>query len=148
MLRASPVKGAPNVVGTPRIVGTPVWVVAHGVVLGAVDTEGVEGGVMPLRGVSKLIAGADGFGFSATDGGLRPPPPSSVEPSGIPTGPTVDPGPIDEAKGEDAVADARQVPGALALMPPPSKSAVPDNPVMELPVAASTPVVESLHRPD
>ena len=97
---------------------------------------------MPPRGVSKLIAGADGLGFSATDGGLRPPPPPiSVEPSGIPTGPTDEPAPIDEANGGDAVADAAQVPGAIALMPPPSKSAVPDNPVMELPVAASAPVV-------
>src|SRR5436305_1436086 len=124
------------------MVGTPLWVVGHGVVLGAADTEGVEGGVMPPRGVSKLIAGADGLGFSATDGGLRPPPPPiSVEPSGIPTGPTDEPAPIDEANGGDAVADAAQVPSAIALMPPPSKSAVPDNPVMELPVAASAPVV-------
>ena len=28
------------------MVGTPLWVVGHGVVLGAADTEGVEGGVM------------------------------------------------------------------------------------------------------
>ena len=83
---------------------------------------------MPPRGVSKLIAGADGLGFSATDGGLRPPPPISVEPSGIPTGPTDEPAPIDEAKGGDAVADAAQVPGAIALMPPPSKGEEPDNP--------------------
>src|SRR5262249_18038252 len=123
MLRAKPVKGAPNVVGTPAIVGTPVWVVAHVGVLGAADTDGVEGGVTPLRGVSELVTGADGFGLRATDGGLRPPPPSSVEPSGIPAGPTVDPGPMDEAKGADAVADAAQVVGAVvALMPPPSKS--------------------------
>ena len=141
MPRARPVKGAPKVVGTPWMVGTPVWVVGHGVVLGAADTEGVEGGVMPPRGVSKLIAGADGLGFSATDGGLRPPPPISVEPSGIPTGPTDEPAPIDEAKGGDAVADAAQVPGAIALMPPPSKGEEPDNPVVELPVAASAPVV-------
>jgi hypothetical protein len=116
-------------------------VVTHGIVLGAVDTEGVEGGVMPPRGVSKLTAGADGLGFSATDGGLRPPPPISVEPSGIPTGPTDEPGPIDEAKGADAVADAPQAPGALAVMPPPSKSAPLDNVLLELPVAASAPVV-------
>jgi hypothetical protein len=77
---------------------------------------------MPLRGVSELVTGADGFGLRATDGGLRPPPPSSVEPSGIPAGPTVDPGPMDEAKGADAVADAAQVVGAVALMPPPSKT--------------------------
>ncbi len=138
-LRAKPVKGAPNVVGTPAIVGIPVWVVAHVGVLGAADTDGVEGGVMPLRGVSELVTGADGFGLRATDGGLRPPPPSSVEPSGIPTMPTDDPGPMDEAKGGDAAA---QVPGALALIPPPSKSAALDNPVIELAVPADAPVVK------
>jgi hypothetical protein len=113
--RALPAKGAPNVVGTPAIVGTPVWVAAHVGVLGAADTDGVEGGVMPLSGGSKLITGAERFGFRATDGGLRPPPPTSVEPSGIPAGPTVDPGPMDEAKGGDAVADVAQVVGAVAL---------------------------------
>jgi hypothetical protein len=116
--------------------------VAHGVGLGSVDTEGVEGGVMPLSGVSKLTAGADGLGFSATDGGLRPPPPISVEPSGMPTGPTDEPGPIDEASGADAVADAAQVPATVAVVPPPSNSAVPDDPVMALAVAVSAPVVE------
>src|SRR5262245_9308463 len=96
---------------------------------------------MPPSGGSKLNAGADGFGLSATDGGLRPPPPSSVEPSGIPTGPTVDPGPIDEASGGDAVADAAQVPGAVAPIPPPSKSVVLDSPGTEPPVPADVPVV-------
>src|SRR5262249_38812347 len=140
-LRAKPVKGAPNVVGTPAIVGTPVWVVAHVDVLGAAGRDGVEGGVMPLRGVSALVTGADGFGLRATDGGLRPPPASSVEPSGIPTIPTDDPGPMDEAKGGDAVADAAQAPDALAVMPPPSKSAAPDNPVIELAVPGDAPVI-------
>jgi hypothetical protein len=140
--RALPAKGAPNVVGTPAIVGIPLWVVAHVAVLGAADTDGVEGGVMPLRGGSKLITGAERFGFRATDGGLRPPPPSSVEPSGIPAGPTVDPGPMDEAKGADAVADAAQVVGAVALMPPPSKSVLLDSPLIELAVPADVPVVK------
>jgi hypothetical protein len=140
--RALPAKGAPNVVGTPAIVGIPLWVVVHVAVLGAVDTDGVECGVMPLRGGSKLVTGAERFGFRATDGGLRPPPPSSVEPSGIPTMPTDDPGPMDEAKGGDAVADAAQAPGALAAIPPPSKSAVLDNPVIELAVPADAPVVK------
>jgi len=137
--RALPAKGAPNVVGTPAIVGIPLWVVAHVAVLGAVDTDGVEGGVMPLRGGSKLVTGAERFGFRATDGGLRPPPPSSVEPSGIPTMPTDDPGPMDEAKGGDAAA---QVPGALALIPPPSNSAVLDSPGIEPAAPADAPVVE------
>jgi len=142
-LRARPVNGAPNVVGTPAIVGTPVWVVAHVGVLGGADTDGVEGGVTPLRGVSELVTGADGFGLRATDGGLRPPPPSSVEPSGIPAGPTVDPGPMDEAKGADAVADAAQVVGAVvALMPPPSKSVLLDSPLIGLAVPADVPVVK------
>ena len=139
--RALPAKGAPNVVGTPAIVGIPLWVVAHVAVLGAVDTDGVECGVMPLRGGSKLVTGAERFGFRATDGGLRPPPPSSVEPSGIPAGPTVDPGPMDEAKGGDAVADAAQAPGALAAIPPPSKSVLLDSPLIELAVPADAPVI-------
>jgi hypothetical protein len=140
-LRARPANGAPNVVGTPWAVGTPVWNIAHGVALGEVerDADGSEGVVVP-RGGSEFITGADGFGLRATDGGLRPPPPSSVEPRGIPTMPTDDPGPIDEAKGADAVADAVQVPGAVALMPPPSKSAVPDSPGIELPIPADAPV--------
>jgi hypothetical protein len=117
-------------------------VLAHVGVLGAADTDGVEGGVMPLRGVSELITGAEEFGLKATDGGLRPPPPSSVEPSGIPAGPTVDRGPIDEAIGGDAVADVAQVPCALAVMPPPSKSAVLDSPGIKLPMPADAPAVE------
>jgi hypothetical protein len=92
-------------------------------------------------GGSKLITGAEEFGLRATDGGLRPPPPSSVEPSGIPTMPTDDPGPIDEASGGDAVADAPQVPGAVAIMPPPSNSAVLDSPGTELPIPADAPVI-------
>src|SRR5262249_19958852 len=86
-LRARLVKGAPNVVGTPAIVGTPVWVVAYVGVLGGADTDGVEGGGTPLRGVSELVTAADGFGLRATDGGLRPPPPGSVARSGIPARP-------------------------------------------------------------
>jgi len=119
-----PVLGAPNVVGVPVIVGAPFWMYGHVGVLSA-EIDGVEGGVIPLRGVSKLTAGANGLGLSATDGGLRPPPPISVEPSGMPTGPTDEPGPIDEASGTDAVADAAHGPGAVAVMPPPSKSALP-----------------------
>jgi hypothetical protein len=139
--RIEPVKGAPNVVGIPWIVGVPVCVVGHGGVLWDVERDGLEGGALPSAG-SELITGADGFGLSATDGGLRPPPPSSVEPSGIPTGPTVDPGPIDEASGGDAVADAAQVSDAVAVIPPPSKSAVLDSPTTELPMPADAPAVE------
>jgi hypothetical protein len=104
---------------------------------------GVESGADELESVGKgvnVMAGADAFGLKATDGGLKPPPPSSVEPSGIPTIPTEDPGPIDEASSGDAVADAAQAPGALAAIPPPSKGAVPDVPVTEPPVPADAPV--------
>src|SRR6516165_3423732 len=129
-----------NVVGTPAIVGIPAWVVAHVAVLGDVarGADGLESGLVP-RGVSELVTGADGFGLSATDGGLTPPLPSSVEPSGIPAGPTDEPGPIDEASGGDAV--AAQTPGALAAIPPPSKSAGPDSPGIELAMPADAPVI-------
>src|SRR6516162_1526201 len=135
MLRAKPVKGAPNVVGTPSIVGIPAWVVAHMAVLGDVarGADGLESGLVP-RG---LVTGADGCGLSATDGGLTPPLPSSIEPSGIPAGPTDEPGPIDEAAGADAVADAAQAPGALAAIPPPSKSAGLDISGIELAMPAA-----------
>jgi hypothetical protein len=68
-----------------------------------------------------------------------PPLPSSVEPSGIPAGPTDEPGPIGEASGGDAV--AAQAPGALAAIPPPSKSAGPDSPGIELAMPADAPVI-------
>src|SRR5262245_10156515 len=149
MLRAKPAKGAPNVVGTPAIVGTPLWVVAHVAVLGDVArgaADGLESGLVP-RGVSEPITGADGLGLRATDGGLMPPLPSSIEPSGIPAGPTDEPGPIDEARGRDAGADAAQAPGALAAIPPPSKSAGPDSPGIELAMPADAPVI-GLPMPD
>jgi hypothetical protein len=138
-LRATPAKGDPNVVGNPVIVGTPVWVVGHGAVLWVVES-GADGLESVGKGVS-VMAGADAFGLRATDGGLKPPPPSSVEPSGIPTMPTDDPGPIDEARGGDAVADAAQGPGALAAIPPPSNGgAVPDVPGTDPPMPADAPV--------
>jgi hypothetical protein len=136
--RARPTKGNPNVVGIPVIVGTPVWVVGQGAALCGVES-GADGLESVGRGVS-VRAGADPFGLRATDGGLKPPPPSSIEPSGIPTMPTDDPGPIDEAMGGDAVADAAQAPGALAAIPPPSKGAEPDVPVTEPPMPADAPV--------
>jgi len=142
MLRAMPVKGDPNVVGTPSAIGTPVWVTGHGATLGEIETTVDELEAVVVRGVNELTAGADGSGLKATDGGLRPPPPSSVEPSGIPTMPTEDPGPMDPAIGGNAVADATQVPGALVAIPPPSKSIMPDSPGIELPAPADAPVVK------
>jgi hypothetical protein len=144
---AMAVEGAPNVVDTPAIVGRPVRVVGHGggVLCGVKrDNDELEGWAV-LSEPSELIKGAEAFGLSATDGGLRPPPPSSVEPSGIPTMPTDDPGPIDEAIGGIAVADAAQAPGAVPPIPPPSKSALPmaaDPPVTELPIPVGATVIE------
>jgi hypothetical protein len=97
---------------------------------------------MPLSSAGPVIAGAEKLGLSATDGGLRPPPPSSVEPSGIPAGPTSEPGPIEEASGGDALADAAQTPCGLAVIPPPSNSTLPDSPSVELAMPA-VPVAEA-----
>ena len=108
------------------------------------DNDGLEGWAV-LRELSELKKGAEAFGLRATDGGLRPPPPSSVEPSGIPTMPTDDPGPIDEAIGGDAVADAAQAPDAVPIIPPPSKTALPraaDPPAAELPMVLGATVIE------
>src|SRR5262249_56861464 len=114
------VLGAPNVVGVPVIVGTPFWAYGHVGVLCGVES-GADGSESVGKGVT-VRARADAFGLRATDGGLlKPPPPSSLAPSGIPTIPTDDPGPIDEASGGDAVADAAQPPDVLPAIPPPSK---------------------------
>jgi hypothetical protein len=134
-LKASPVKGAPKLVGTPAMVGRPVWVVAQAGVLRDVGTGGGGLGSVIAGSAVSIIPETDGFGLSATDGGLRPAPPSSVEPSGIPTVPT-DPGPMDEAIGEDA--GATHIAGALAAVPPPSNS-----PGAALPMPADAGVVEA-----
>jgi hypothetical protein len=81
----------------PEIVGTPVWVVAHCGGLSEVDgvdtdddaEETEDGGA---SGLSMFMTGAEGFGISATEGGLRPALPISVAPMGMPTSPTGDPG--------------------------------------------------------
>jgi hypothetical protein len=135
MAKASPVKGAPNCVVTPRAEGTPVPVVRHGALPADVErgTDGLEGGIA-TRGVM-VIKGASAFGVRATDGGLRPPLPSSVAPSGIPTRPT------DDTEGDeaDAVGPAKgllpieaQVPDAVPVIPPPSNSKVPGVPMLEV----------------
>ena len=59
--------------------------------------------------------------------------------------PTDDPGPIDEAIGGNAVADAAQAPGAVPIIPPPSKTALPmaaDPPAAELPIPVGATVIE------
>ncbi len=92
------------------------------------DNDGLEGWAV-LKEPSELIKGADAFELRATDAGLRPPPPSSVEPSGIPTMPTDDPGPIDEAIGGITL--------PMAADPPATELPIPVGAtVIELPMAA------------
>jgi hypothetical protein len=125
---ALPVKGAPNGVVTPLIEGTPVPnpIGEHGAVVADVESgsDGLEG-VVAMRGVS-VMRFANGFGARATDGGLRPATPTSVDPIGIPTLPTGDPAAIpvgDEADGIPAngvLALPAQVPDPGPDVPPPS----------------------------
>jgi hypothetical protein len=101
------------------------------------------------RGVN-VIRGANGLVVRATDGGLRPPLPSSVEPSGIPTRPTEDPEPIPPPDEADATGPAKellpiaaQAPDAVPAMPPPSKTEVePDIPAVDVAVPEDVPVIE------
>jgi hypothetical protein len=147
--RRVPLKGTPNVEDLPVIEGTPVPVVEHGTVL-----PDVEGGANVLRvgfttsGVS-VMRGAAGFGARATDGGLRPPTPISVEPNGIPTGPTDDDDPIPVGDEADAVppdgvlALPAQAPEPLPDMPPPSNIVVePELPAVDIPVSKEFPGIE------
>ena len=103
-------------------------VVWHGAVLVEAGADELEGGIT-ISGV-RLVSGANGFVVGAPSGGLRPPTAISVEPNGIPTPPTdgADPIPVpDEATGAGPAEEpppAAQVPEAVPLMPPPSKSAV------------------------
>jgi hypothetical protein len=150
--RKRPTDGDPNVVGTPEIVGIPLSVVMHGGGLSEVDgvddAEELEDG--GASGLSVLMTGAEGFGISATEGGLSPALPISVAPMGMPTGPTGDPGvdvpaaaavppPPIEAQGPDALAVVpppatpapMPPPPVLAPIPPPSNAAP-----LEVPVAA------------
>jgi hypothetical protein len=154
--RKWPTDGDPNVVGTPEIVGTPLSVGVHGGGLSEVDgvddAEELEDG--GASGLSVLIIGAEGFGISATEGGLSPALPISVAPMGRPTGPTGDPGdavpavaaaalPI-EAHGPDVLAVVpppatpapMPPPPGLAPMPPPSNVVLPEAPVVALVTAA------------
>jgi hypothetical protein len=154
--RKWPTDGDPNVVGTPEIVGTPLSVGVHGGGLSEVDdvddAEELEDG--GASGLSTFMIGAEGFGISATEGGLRPALPISVAPMGMPIGPTGDPG-VDVpavaapalplgAQGPDALAVVpppatpapMPPPPALAPMPPPSNVALPEAPVVALVTAA------------
>jgi hypothetical protein len=107
------------------------------------DIAGVDG-TAPI-GHGAVETGAEGLRVKASGGGLRPPLPNSVEPSGTPTRAT---GP-DEAipVGDEAEAAGRakappaegQVPDAVPATPPPSKV---DMPVLDTPVPESVPVPE------
>jgi hypothetical protein len=125
-----------------------VPVVWHGVVLPDVE-KGVDGLGITTRGVN-VIRGANGLGVRATDGGLRPPLPSSVAPSGIPTRPTDDTEPIPPLDEADAAGPAKellpiepQAPDAVPVMPPPSNTDVSaDIPAVDVPVPDVVPLVE------
>jgi hypothetical protein len=81
------------------------------------------------RGVN-VIRDDNGLVVSATDGGLRPPPPSSVEPSGIPARPTDDAEPIpppdeaDAGPAKELLPVKPQAPDAVPVIPPPSNGDV------------------------
>ena len=133
MPRKRPTDGDPNVVGTPEIVGTPLSVGVHGGGLSEVDgvddAEELEDG--GASGLSVLIIGAEGFGISATEGGLSPALPISVAPMGRPTGPTGDPGDAVPAVAAAALPIGAHGPDALAVVPPPA-TPVPMPPPPEL----------------
>jgi hypothetical protein len=106
------------------------------------------------RGVN-VIRGADGLGVRRLGRGLRPPTPSSVEPIGIPTLPTDDTEPIPVGNEVDAAGPAKelpalaaQAPDALPAIPPPSKVARLDAPVIELPMPEDAPVGEAARPKD
>jgi hypothetical protein len=123
-----------------------VPVVWHGAVLpnGEGGAAELDGG-LTTSGVS-VIRGVNGFGARATDGGLRPPTPISVEPNGIPTRPTddVDPIPIgDEGDAIPAIgvpALPAQGPAPPTDRPPPSNIEVePELPAVGIPVSKELP---------
>jgi hypothetical protein len=122
--RKWPTDGDPNVVGTPEIVGTPLSVGVHGGGLSEVDgvddaEELEDGGASGLV----LMIGAEGFGISATEGGLRPALPISVAPIGMPIGPTGDPGDAVPTVAAPALPIGAHGPNALAVVPPPATPA-------------------------
>jgi hypothetical protein len=108
------------------------------------DIEFVEHGTVLPNGVT----GAVGLRVRATDGGLRPPAPSSVEPSGTPTRPTDGAEPIPVGEEAEAAGPAEElvvahVPDAFPTRPPPSKTEFePDVLALDVPVFEDVPVVE------
>jgi hypothetical protein len=124
----------------PEVVGIPVVEVVPMVPeIPVVEVVPVRQGVVP-----SVETGADVLGLRATDGGLRPPAPSSVDPNGIPIRATDDAEPIPVGDEADVAGPAKellpvavQVPDAVPAMPPPSKVDIPvpvDVPAIEVPV--------------
>src|SRR5262249_17912332 len=145
----SPANGDPNVVGTPETVGTPLPVVVHGGGLSEVDGVGSDGDAKESEdsgasGLSVPMTGAEGFGISATEGGLRPAPPIWVAPKGMPTGPTGDPGVAVPAVAAPLLPIGAQGPDRLAIVPllaelaptPPALAPMPPPSILEPPVVA------------
>jgi hypothetical protein len=104
--------------------------------------------------VLKVELGAEGFRVGRVGRGLRPPAPSSVEPSGIPLRPTFAADPIvgDEAEAagfpSELPAVVAHVPDAVPAMPPPSNTYVDaELPAAEVPVPYEVPDIE-LPMPD
>src|SRR5712672_4304166 len=106
----------------------------------------VEHGIVLPNGET----GAVGLGVRTAFGGLRPPAPSSVEPSGILSRPTDDAEPIPVGEEADAAGPASElllvaahVPDAVPTVPPPSKTEVePDVPALDISVPDVVPLVE------
>jgi hypothetical protein len=120
-----------------------VLVSGHGTVLPSNEIEADRFGIT-TRGVN-VIRGADGLAVRATEGGLRPPTPNSVEPIGMPILPTDGMDPVNnevEAPGPAIEPVAAQVPDAFpVIMPPPSKTVfvVLDIAVIEPPAPSDAP---------
>ena len=95
-----------------------------------IEVTAVVGQGVPCVKVGAVSDGAIGLRLGIVGIGLRPPTPSSVEPSGTPIRPTPDGDDI--VLGDDDAADPiipAQVPDAVAAMPPASKSAVVAEPI-------------------
>jgi hypothetical protein len=86
-----------------------------------------------------VVVGTDVLGVMGMGGGLSPPAPSSLEPSGIPTRATDDPVPMPLGDEADPAGPAKEppaatphVPEAVPVIPPPSNTgALADTPVLD-----------------
>jgi len=113
------------------------------------DIPVVEGAPVG-QGSPDVETGAVGLTVKTSGGGLSPPTPNSVEPSGTPTRATGDPNPIpvgDEADeagpAVEPPATPMQVPDALPIVPPPSKRAdEPGAPVVDMALLDEVPGIE------